>query len=186
MADFQFFEKSYGAPSWSKSVDIDKLRRFQKVVPSAVVDFWQRFGFSSFANGLVSVGDPDLFKQPLLDLYPSGTDLSSIPIAHTGFGNVLYWTSGQYRYLNVHLFDHVDCGDDTETVFNFFLVDAKSRAVLFDEALFQKATKKFGQIGELDMFGFKLPLSMGGTHGMANIAKMKIPEQWSIIGEFHR
>lgn len=73
-----------------------------------------------------------------------------------------------------------------DLLFNFYLVDKKSRKSVLEEPEFKKAFKALGMLKRDQMYAYTLPLAMGGNPVVKNMTKAKIREHLSILAGIHR
>jgi hypothetical protein len=182
MSDFSKFLNEYGPAQVVQPVSSAKLREYKGKVPDPVLELWEQQGFAAYADGGIWVTDPKPLEKPLRELLP---DCDSIPIVRSSIGNVVFWGQGEFQFCDVHYCRVLQCGDDTEVLFNSFLLDPKAKSSVLDLPLYRKVRKKLGPLAPDEMYGFQLPLSMGGEAAISNMGKMKVREQWSILAQAH-
>ena len=76
-------------------------------------------------------------------------------------------------------------GDDVELQFTYLLVAKAGRSGILQQPAFKKALKKLGPLQSDEIYGYKLPLAMGGDFNVANMEKMKIREHLSFLAQTH-
>ena len=81
--------------------------------------------------------------------------------------------------------DAIEMSDNIKTILTFSLASKPARQGILLEPLFKKALRKSGPLETDEMYGFKLALAMGGDNSVANMAKMKVREQLSILAQVH-
>jgi hypothetical protein len=184
MTDFQHFIDEYGSPTETEKPDQGSLGGYKGAIPDQVIEFWTRFGFGHYLQGLLWIPNPKQLEDVLTEWLPKRS--RGVPIARTAFGSVLYWQGHEFTLLDVNTNDRFSASDDAEVVFNFFLIGEDARLGVLQEPLFKKALKKFGPLRSDEMYGYKLPLAMGGDRTLKNMEKMKLREQLSILAQIHR
>ena len=108
-----------------------------------------------------------------------------VPVIRTAFGKVIYWTGSTFMQLDVHHNNRFESGDNVKLVFTFMLVSKPGKAGILEVPDFKKALKKFGPLQPDEMYGYKLPLAMGGDFNLANMEKMKIREHLAFLAQVH-
>lgn len=185
MTDFEPFFKEYGQPIEPERGDAKLLGRYKGIVPDPLIEFWERFGFGGYAKGLVWVVNPTLLDDVLAEWVPAKKQ-RAIPVIRTAFGNVVYWHGDQFTFLDVHYNKPFQAGGDVELLFDYYLVEQKSRKSVLQEPLFKKALKALGILKRDEIYSYKLPLAMGGTPDVKNMEKAKMREHLSILATIHK
>lgn len=185
MTDFDAFIKEYGQPQNSEKPSQELINEYKKILPPKIIGFWERYGFAKFADGLIWVINPKQLEDVLSDWCPKKDKSRLIPVIRTSFGKIIYWNKNTFTLLDTHYNDKFDASDNVELVFNLFLIGKVARRGILQESLFKKALKKLGSLESDEMYGYKLALAMGGDYKVENMAKMKIREQLSILGQIH-
>lgn len=186
MIDFDAFFETYGKPIDQQRCDAQLLRAFNDKVPDSLIEFWSRFGFGGYANGLVWVVNPTQFKDVLAEwVSPTAKKRPAIAVIRTAFGNIIYWQGSQFTFLDVHYNRRVVAGGDVEVLFGYYLVHEKSRRSVLEEPLFKKALKARGTLRHDEMYSYGLPLAFGGDPDVKNLTKAKMREHLSILAKIH-
>jgi hypothetical protein len=183
MTDFQRFTDEYGPAAEIEKPADTVLGEFASLVPDQVIEFWSRFGFGRYLDGVLWILNPKQLEGVLAEWLPEQS--RGVPIARTAFGKVLYWDKNQFTLLDVNFNDRFSASDNTEVVFNYFLVGEDARLGILQEPLFKKALRKFGPLKPDEMYGYKLPLALGGDRALKNMEKMRMREQLSILAQIH-
>lgn len=182
MSDFDVFFETYGQPVELERAEEKQLSTYRSVVPDSLVEFWERFGFGGYAQGLLWVVNPTQLEDVLAEwLTPEGKKSRAIPVIRTAFGNVVYWHHSQFTFLDVHYGRRVSAGTDVEVLFGYYLVDKKSRKSVLEEPVFKKALNALGMLKRDEIYAFKLPLAMGGDAGVRNMQKARIRETLAVL-----
>ncbi len=182
MSDFDVFFETYGQPIEAESAEESLLSPYRGVVPDALIDFWRRYGFGGYANGLLWVVNPSYLEAALREWIPQTRKADrAIPVVRTAFGNIVYWQRTGFTFLDVHYRRRVDAGTSVEVLFGFYLVDQKSRKSVLEEPEFKRALKSLGTLKSDEAYSFKLPLAMGGDAGVKNMQKVKLREMLALL-----
>lgn len=186
MTDFDVFVTKYGPPENADMPRPELLAEYKDRVPAELIELWQRFGFSSYANGLIWVINPKQLEDVMLEWCPAKAKKArAIPVIRTAFGKVIYWTGSTFMLVDIHFNDRFDLGGNVEILFTFFLIGPKAGPAFLQEPTFKKALKRLGPLQADEVYGYKLPLAMGGDYNVANMEKMKIREHLSFLAQVH-
>ncbi|ENU1229251.1 GAD-like domain-containing protein [Providencia rettgeri] len=193
---FEVFIENFGEATTSRYVSEEKINQWQGKLPELLLTYWHNEGWSSYYNGLFTIVDPDDYED-IVDEWLENTYLEEIDsfhaIAINGFGNI---------YL---------CGEKTgqcvviNSVFNTIFVQKKkleknnsaesldiSIITLFilseiggynKSGLFEKAVKKFGPLGDNEIFGFEPAIILGGELDIKHIQKVDARIHLSILAQ---
>jgi hypothetical protein len=186
MTDFEPFLRAYGQPENPVKPDAKLLDAYRARVPAEIIEFWERFGFSRYSDGLLWVVDPTRLQAALQAWVPQASDASpAIPIIRSAFGDTIYWREDSFMLLDVIHHEEFQAGNTVQGLFNVYVRNERARRSVFQEALFDKALKKLGPLEADEIYGFKLPLVMGGTESVKNLDRMKMAEHLSILAQAH-
>lgn len=186
MPDFNRFMNEYGPPAEPEKAEPKLLEEYKGVVPDQMIEFWEKFGFASYADGLLWAINPKQLEDVLTEWFPENPEPPrAVPIVRTALGKVIYWHKDKFHLLDVNHNNRFEAGDNVEIIFDYFLVGEAARRSILQELLFKEALKKFGPLRRDEMYGFKLPLAMGGNYDLDNMEKMKLREQLSILAQVH-
>ncbi|MEX9871592.1 GAD-like domain-containing protein [Providencia huaxiensis] len=193
---FEVFIENFGEATTTRYVSEEKINQWQGKLPELLLTYWHNEGWSSYYNGLFTIVDPDDYED-IVDEWLENTYLEEIDsfhaIAINGFGNI---------YL---------CGEKTgqcvviNSVFNTIFVQKKkleknnsaesldiSIITLFilseiggynKSGLFEKAVKKFGPLGDNEIFGFEPAIILGGELDIKHIQKVDARIHLSILAQ---
>ncbi|EOV8090178.1 TPA: DUF1851 domain-containing protein [Providencia rettgeri] len=193
---FDAFIDEFGEASTLRYVSEEKIEKWRGKLPELLLTYWHNEGWSSYYNGLFTIVDPDDYED-IVDEWLENTYLEEIDsfhaIAINGFGNI---------YL---------CGEKTgqcvviNSVFNTIFVQKKkleknnsaesldiSIITLFilseiggynKSGLFEKAVKKFGPLGDNEIFGFEPAIILGGELDIKHIQKVDARIHLSILAQ---
>src|SRR5689334_22209006 len=89
MTDFDKFVKEYGEPIEPERASAELLDQYKDIVPTQLIEFWERFGFASYADGLIWVVNPKQLQDVLSEWFPTkAKDAPLVPVIRTAFGKI--------------------------------------------------------------------------------------------------
>lgn len=163
----------------NKKASGELCARYSGILPSALLDVWQKHGFGSLLDGYLKMIDPDEYQALVRDSYVLGD--TAIPIFVTAFADVLTWEKGRYIRIVKYkdgVFEGIAAG------FNFFwsdLADGAFDARFFEIADYEAAVKRWGRLSFDECFGYTPLLAFGGSKNVEHLRKVKIREHIDLI-----
>jgi hypothetical protein len=162
----------------------DLINKYTQRLPEYMIEVWKRFGFGSYAKGLLFVTSPEPFDS-VLEIY-FGKEHPYTVISRTSFGDLLLWDKDQ---PSVIIFDS-EIGRGTRMVsdgningfFKYGMDDDEIYETL-NYDLHLEAIKKFGQLEEDQVFAFVPALALGGSEKLENIRVSQLREYLAIIAD---
>ena len=145
MVDLAQFYEAFGKPEDSRPASNELLHRYRGILPDDLLDVWKETGFSQFRKGLVWTIEPASLQGELRRWPSLKQGKLALPVLRTAFGKLIYWGSHQFIYLDVHLNDQFDLGDNTGLLFNLFLTEKKAFRSVLNGSLFKAGLKKLGR-----------------------------------------
>ncbi|MET4862731.1 GAD-like domain-containing protein [Morganella morganii] len=193
---FGIFIDEVGEATTSRCVPEVEIEKWKGKLPELLLNYWRNEGWSSYYNGLLTIVNPEDYED-IVDEWLEDTYLEEIDVFHAiavnGFGNL---------YL---------CGEKTgrcvtiSSLYNTLIVNKKSLKnkqsdvnldfgiesffISFDigyqnkKGLFEKAVKKFGPLGDYEIFGFEPVLILGGELDIKYIQKVDARIHLSILSQ---
>jgi len=183
MADFSKFTKEYGTPTDVEKPGKKLIDEYRGRLPDELLEFWEQFGFGNYGNGLLWVVDPRQLEEPLAEWVPAKKKQKPIAVMRTAFGKIIYWHDGGFALLNPLQGERFEIGDSVPILFGYFLLGDNAKRGILRKTDFDKALKKFGPLQKDEIYGYKLPLAMGGDDSIKNMDKMKMREHLSILAQ---
>ncbi|SFN61240.1 hypothetical protein SAMN03159304_00466 [Pseudomonas sp. NFACC24-1] len=195
--DFQYFISVMGEATSHRQVSDSQIAKYRKVLPDALLDYWQEEGWCGYANGLFWTVNPDDYKD-LLDMWLSGTEFPQIDnyhvIARSAFGTLYAWGEKYNQKILVScptgsivaLMSKLKMPnkDPDLALQTFFAMSDKERYDLEDnqgEFLFERALEKLGALGEREVYGFEPALFFGGTASLDQLVKCNLEVHLTIL-----
>lgn len=187
MAPFETFLSEFGPPINPWKPEETFVQEFAKSLPPEMMEVWRTIGIASFHQGLLWITNPKQFESPMTEWFPK-TSMRRLPlvVARTSFGKLIYWDREKFWLLDVNYNDTFSAGDNVEILFDFFLSSEDGRSAILNQTQFNRARRKLGLLKDDEMYGYKLPLALGGEPKLENMEKMKILEELSILAQIHR
>src|SRR5436190_15048493 len=138
MTDFSKFTKEYGSPADQEKPDKKLIEEYRGRLPDEMLEFWERFGFGSYRNGLLWVVNPEQLEEPLAEWVSAKKKQKPIGVIRTAFGKIIYWHDGGFTLLDPLGGDRFEIGDDVELVFNYFFHGKNARHGILRKPDFDK------------------------------------------------
>jgi hypothetical protein len=181
--DFEYFEERFGKPTSFAAASEDVLQRLAKHVPSVMIEYWQKFGFSTFLDGYFQLVNPEDYAVPLTE-WIKGTEFEGKDTYHvfsrTCFGDLRVWgeTTGRDFHLDILLDaliirkknDAAGIAAGKANVLGedaFFDLDPKPGDLR--DRLLRVAQQSLGSLGADQIYGFSPALQLGGEIDAANL-----------------
>lgn len=183
MIGFELFLDKHGPAVQCRKADSKQTAPFTNLVPSELMQIWERDGFCGYANGFLWMVNPAELKQVLADWLPGKP--AKVPIVRTAFGDLIYWDKAGAHMLEVQRGNVHDIVDDVAVVFSYWLCDDDGLTHILKKPLFDKAYRELGPIRHDECYAFKLALALGGDADVANLAIVKLREQLSILSQLN-
>lgn len=173
-------------------VDRQIIESYRGVLPDELLMYWENDGWTSYKKGLFWLVNPAEYDE-LMNDYLSHTPLKDrknlYVVARSAFGQLYIWEKGKGNVISISLFPNLVglyaeedrqtlTSDDEEFEMNRFI--GTSRPSTQDEndssskPLFERCLKKFGQLKNNEMYGYKLNPALGGKKSITNIDKMDL------------
>ncbi|SFA95904.1 hypothetical protein SAMN03159488_01184 [Pseudomonas sp. NFIX10] len=195
--DFQYFISVMGEATSHRQVSDSQIEKYRKVLPDALLDYWQEEGWCGYANGLFWTVNPDEYKH-LLDMWLAGTEFPQIDnyhvIARSAFGALYAWGEKYNQKIVVScptgsivaLMNKLKTPnkDPDLALQTFFAMSDKERYDLEDhqgEFLFERALEKLGALDEREVYGFEPALFFGGTASLDQLVKCNLEVHLTIL-----
>lgn len=163
------------------NVSEQTINKYEKKVPSEIINLWKAYGYGTFLNGYLKVVNLDEYIQTLQETSSRYTD--AVVLFTTSMGDLIIWSNNYVRLVNYRR-------GIIKTIlskFTFFFQNLESQKYK-DEYLdwnpYLDAVKKYGEPGFDECFGYVPILGLGGSEKVENLKKVKLNEHIYIITDF--
>lgn len=174
------------AHQWDKDI----INTYHKKIPNQLITYWNDLGWCGYGNGLYWMVNPKEYDE-IIEKWLSGTvfenrdDLSVI--ARNAFGKIYIWSTGKGEIMNINPATNMisyfpenanrdfSPEDEDEYMRRFWGMSQKEFIDYEDDndkPLFDRALKKLGMLKTDEVYGFKLPQSLGGSHSLDKLEIM--------------
>ncbi len=193
---FSLFIDEVGEATTSRYVPETAIEKWKGKLPPLLLNYWRDEGWSSYHNGLLTIVNPEEYED-VVDEWLEDTYLEEIDVFHAiainGFGNLYLCgektgrcvtISSSYNTLIVNKKSLRNKQNDVNLDFGI-----ESFFISFDigyqnkKGLFEKAVKKFGPLGDYEIFGFEPALILGGELDIKYIQKVDARIHLSILSQ---
>lgn len=202
--NFEWLTQKLGEPVTHRIPSPEVIAKYRGKLPDRLLQYWERYGFCSFADGMFSIVDPEEYEADL-EAWAGDTNIveqdAYYVIARSGFGALYLWgTKTGYKYeidaargwIVIQDGDRAEigAGGADEALSRFFALRKRAHFDVDDESgvgLFDAAVAKLGPLDADDVFAFEPSLVAGGTPKLENIAKRNVHVHLSVLAQFgHR
>ncbi len=197
--EFEYFYEQMGPLQRSSKVPDDFIEKYQKLFPSAYIEFLKETGWGCYQNGLLWITDPRDFilasqawlsglKQFVLDEYHV--------FARDAFGNLYLWGNNSGNCITIHPLsstvvtsepEKFESEADRNLDIGSFFVTRDNKDYDFDDfkekPMFQRALKKLGPLSADEMYAFEPALCIGGLPKLENLVKVKMIEHLHLLSQ---
>jgi len=178
MLALQHFVDSYPPGANVQRAGNELLARYSKLVPPSLLQLWENVGFGSYADGLISLINPDDYNELLYGwLMLDEEDPTRIPFAISAFGRLFYYRRLTDKDEDVCVIDpHTSSGDvltwSLDDFFNSYLCDTESANGALQVTLFRNAVTRHGPLQERQIFAWTPALRLGGSESVEHLTKV--------------
>lgn len=198
MDNFLGYER-FGPPFARRDVPQEKIDRFRGQLPDKLLEYWQKYGWCGYADGLFWTVDPDEWEEELEDWIGDTVFTehdSYYVIGRTAFGELILWGKRTGQSIKVvtwwgmiyPAFDEKEFQDDGPnlSIQLFFSTSSRDSFDTKDEdekPLFKRALEKLGPIDHDTMYGFVPAIALGGPCTLEHLQIVKAHEHLSILSQ---
>ncbi len=185
-----------------RDVPESSIEKYRSRLPDALLRYWQEEGWSSYADGLFWIVDPEPYRE-ILDMWLHGTELADIDkyhvIARDAFGSLYAWGERYQRKITVSslaggivaLKNQLQKRNpNPDRAMGVFLGSSSRESLDFEDnqgkPLFQRALSNLGQVAEHEMYAFEPPLCMGGKADLEHMVKLNLDVHLMILDQLRR
>lgn len=172
---FDEFLKKFPPESDLEKPSEEVLDNLSRILPEELIDFWKKYGFGNYGNGIIKVINP-LDYMDSLYTWLGKEDFSKIPILITGFGDIFYFRQlseevNDVCLLDIHYRQINVCTYSFEEFFEDFITDDEIIEDVLKKDLFMEAFQNKGALKGSEIFCFVPALILGGAEAVEYIDK---------------
>jgi len=200
----EFFDDFYNFGRFGPAINARKpteyaLKKYKGKLPDKLLEYWQLYGWSGYADGLFWTVDPSEWED-ILEIWIGGTPFIERDayhvIARTAFGDLFLW--GETTGSSLHILTpwgmifprfqpdlFAERGADRSLQL-FFASKGRDRLELEDylkKPLFERALKKLGPLDHDTMYGFVPALAMSGKPQLEHLQKLDAKTHLEILAQ---
>lgn len=195
--DIEYMIEKNGEATTVRSVPKESIEKWQGKLPDSLINFWETEGWNTYQNGLFTIINPDDY-QDTVDEWLEGTGIETVdtfhPYAMTAFGSI--YLCGEQCGVGLSLDSclHMIFGlrsslekKDKESRERRMLTRLSSfdlKSCDTSNKLFLRAIKKYGPLGDGEIFGFKPAPILGGNRILKNVVKVDAQIYYSMLKSF--
>jgi len=194
---FEYFIESVGEPCAYIEVPSLAYTKYKGILPDALLSYWEEYGWSPFANGLIWLTNPEDYEnivQEWIEGIPELEGLKYYVLARTAFGSMYAFQPEMAQIIKIFCVKGVIVGSkeiirtNKELEIQTFFSSCKKRTFDLEDdhgnSLFDQAFEKFGALDANEVYGFQPFLVLGGTESIENIQKVRLDVHLDIMCQF--
>lgn len=172
---FDEFLKKFPPDSDLEKPSEEVLDGLSGILPDELLDFWEKYGFGNYGQGIIKVINPLDYMNSLYT-WLGKEDFSKIPILITGFGDIFYFRilsedENDVCLLDIHYREINVCAYSFEDFFEDFITDDEIIEEVLKKDLFMESLKNKGILKNNEIFCFVPALILGGSETSENTDK---------------
>jgi hypothetical protein len=179
---FQEFIEKYGLPCDHIPVTDNELVNYQNLLPESLLDFWQRFGFGSYADGLLWIHSPNTFEDVIEEWTGLPPDQTAL-IFRSSFGNFCIWKKNRAYLIDVHFGRISQISQSIEFLFNYLLCREQFLKDVLISGLHQQSVAKLGALSVDECFTFVPAKALGGSGKLDDVQRVSMQEQLLLLSK---
>ncbi len=194
--DFEYFLEKMGPAVRTQEVPATSIERYRGHLPNQLLQYWQAYGWSSYADGLFWTVNPEEF-EPVVDAWLGETPFMEEDayhlIARGAFGDLCFLGERTNRTLHLVSIDGImmppsECSrHGADFNIRAFFGSQNRGAYNVNRApggaLFARALKKLGPLAPDEMYGFVPALALGGPAVLDHVQKVKAVEHLVMLAQ---
>lgn len=163
-----------------KALSLEFISRFERLLPTYLIEIWEKFGLFKTKDSFLSLTNPDDF-----DFLKENGILppEDIVFCRTSFGDLFTWKNGSWNHLMSNQGKYWKRGDMLE----LFFESSMYRDEFLNDVLYQKyhnkAVKKLGLLEPDECFAFVPAFALGGSVRTSEIEKVKLREHLLFLSQ---
>lgn len=172
---FDEFLKKFPPDSNLEKPSEEVLDELSDILPEELLDFWKKYGFGNYGQGIIKVINPFDYMDSLYT-WLGKEDFSKIPILITAFGDIFYFRKlsdeeNDVCLLDIHYRKINVCAYSFEDFFEDFITDDEIIEEVLKKDLFMEAFQNKGVLKSNEIFCFVPALILGGSELAENLDK---------------
>lgn len=199
--DLAYFyrDKGFGPAIQAQQVPDSSLKRFEGKLPGQLLEYWRRFGWCGFGQGIFWLVNPDDYEAAL-EAWIGDMPLMEVDayyvVGRSAFGDLFLWGTGSGPSLTIKstwgmLFPRDNSrrmqeGKSDQLAKSFLVGQKKSdldQKDHLDKPLFDRALKRLGPLSCDEMYAFEPALAAGGTAALQSLRKVKCVEHLVMLAQ---
>lgn len=193
--DIAEFLREFGPPVSHRNVPITSLDRYRGKLPDQLLAYWEQYGWSAYADGLLWIVDPAEYEavvEAWIGQTRFGDEDSYHAIARGAFGDLYLFGERHGSMIAIAPMDSMMTPPDSASTdldlavrafFGTLLRGVFERLDEQGEALFARAREKLGTLEEDEMYCFVPALALGGKATLRNLEKAKAVEHLIFLSQ---
>jgi hypothetical protein len=191
--------QEFGPPGNRRDVPPEKIEKFRGKLPDKLLQYWEAYGWCSYANGLFWTVDPDEWEGALEDWIgdtPFMERDAYYVIARSAFGKLVLWGTNSGQSLKITTayglaypsYDPDEFKEDGPDLTLQLFFSSSSREQydmtdMEDKPLFEQALARLGPLDHDTMYGFVPALALGGESSLDRLQKLDAHVHLSILSQ---
>lgn len=193
--DFEYFLEKMGPAVRKQDVPAASIERHRGHLPDQLLQYWQAYGWSGYADGLFWTVNPEEF-EPVVDAWLGETPFMEEDayhlIARGAFGELHFLGERTGQMLRIVAVDGImlppsKCSrqglDFNVQIFFGSLSRGSHDIERKGGPLFARALKKLGPLASDEMYGFVPALALGGSPSLEHVQKVKAVEHLVMLAQ---
>lgn len=193
----EYFIDTFGQAMSSITVPDETLKKWEKVLPTTLIELWKKEGWGNYRDGLISFVNPDEYDD-VLDFWLENTPLkeedSYHVIAKTAFGSLyIFGEATGMRLIINSLYNQIiyfsatgknELNDEFESFLGFEDPEDFDWEDDNGNYFFEKAIAKFGPLEKHEIFAFEPAYVLGGQLNFNDLNKVDCRIHLTLLRDF--
>lgn len=184
MSLFEDFEREYGPAEDCLKPGEEAFRKYEAVLPAALLDKWREVGWCAYGKGLLWLVDP----AQLDDVLEDWLDLDGakpVVFLRTAFAHLYFWHEDYVHSLDVHHGTVSQVTGNIERIFTLLChPDVKEK--MLRASLYEQARATLGPPARDECYAFEPALVLGGPGTVDTIRRVTLREHLGILAQLVR
>ena len=150
-------------------------------MPDEVAAEWRNFGFGAYGGGLLWTPVPD---EPLLDPDDwAALDGTGVEVLRTAFADVCVWLGAGFLWVNTLSGQTASYPPSADILFDAVVTEKHFRKSVLLEKLFISASRRLGDLGRDECFGFAPLPALGGAVAEEYVVKVRMRDYLAMVAQ---